>query len=139
MEATVGCLADFVQNGDRGKINILGVFQTLYAANFPTSVAAQFFVVVMVDFEQAFFGKALSSRLVLLDPEQRVIGEWESAFVCHPPDPPEPRVTQSFIFQMVGQVLELPGMYQFQFSVENQNLRTIFLNAMELREEPTVG
>ncbi len=68
MECTLALVADAANREEKGKLNVLGVFDQITADKFPYAIP-QFFIVVRFSASPAEFGLKKEFQIVLLDPD----------------------------------------------------------------------
>ena len=108
-------LADEANVSQDGKLNVLGVFDRIAAAGFPT-VHAKMVFVFRVQAEYEDNERVFPVRVRLVDEDGGVLFE-AAGDLTPPPVAPGEFVSANQIFSMVGVQFPRPGIYKFTVNV----------------------
>jgi hypothetical protein len=108
-------LADEANVSQEGKLNVLGVFDRIAAAAFPT-VHPKMVFAFRVQAEYADTGKSFPVRVRLIDEDGGVLFEANGDLVPPLVQPGE-FVTANQVFALVGVMFPKPGVYSFELTV----------------------
>lgn len=111
MKIPVAFLADEANISQDGKLNVLGIFDRIGAASFPTVHAKMVFGFrVQTGYGDA--GRAFAVRVRMVDEDGAALFEAGGEMVA-PPVPPGELSTTSQVFTLVGVQFDQPGTYKF--------------------------
>lgn len=133
MEVDLAVVADAANVSQEGKLNVLGVFDTIWAREFPFRHAAMVFVLrVRADFtEQGDHG--LVVRLIDADGGQLFKAEGPLKVPQSVPGRPlKPHV----ILGLAGITFQRPGDYSFEVILDDRHLKSVPLHVMEAPKPP---
>src|SRR3990170_2640488 len=134
MQMTIGLLADYANVSQEGKLNIMGVFDRIYAPAFP-AVHPEMRLVMRFEFSSAELGVARILEVRLMDADGNIIGGWSK-----PLDVPKREgrtkeiVNQIFTIQGLG--FQHPGDYAFHVLVDKDEKGNIPFT-VELTPQPS--
>ncbi len=127
MEIDLAVVADAANVSQEGKLNILGIFDTIWAREFPFRHSAMVFVLrVTADFTDTG-AHQLQVRLMGADGEQLFKAEGPLKV---PPGTPGRPVKPHVIMGLGGVSFPKPGDYSFEVIVDEQPLRSVPLHVM---------
>ena len=128
MEVDLAVVADAANVSQEGKLNILGVFDTIWAREFPFRHAAMVFVVrFTADFPDTG-SRQLQVRLIDADGEQLFKAEGPLKVPAGGPGrPSKPHV----IMGLGGVSFPKPGDFSFEVIVDEQHMRSVPIYIME--------
>jgi hypothetical protein len=115
MHIPMAVLADEANVSQEGKLNVMGVFDRIAAASYPT-VHPKMVYVFRVQAGYADSGRTFPVRVRLVDEDGGVL--FESAGDLVPPEvPPGEVASANHIFALVGIGFRRPGQYRFILNV----------------------
>jgi hypothetical protein len=130
-------LADEANISQEGKLNVLGVFDRVAAASYPT-VHPKMVFVFRVQSEYADAGRSFTVRLRLMDEDGKVLFEAGGELVP-PAVPPGEFASANQIFTLVGITLPRPGSYTFVLNVGDLPPHETPLTVLEAPWAPPEG
>jgi hypothetical protein len=136
VEVDLAVVADAANVSQEGKLNILGVFDTIWAREFPCRHAAMVFVLrARADFTEQG-AHQLEVRLIDADGAQLFKAEGP-LHVPHgiPGRPIRPHV----ILGLAGISFQKPGDFSFEVTVDNRHVRSVPLHVMAAPQPPRPG
>ena len=104
-------LADEANVSQEGKLNLMGIFDRIAAAEFPV-VHPKMVFAFRVEAEFSDGGRAFTVNVALEDEDGQAIFQAEGEMMA-PPVPPGEFTTANQIFSLVGVQLPSPGLYRF--------------------------
>jgi hypothetical protein len=136
MEVDLALTADAANVSQEGKLNILGVFDTIWTREFPFSHAAMVFVLrVRADFTEQ---GAHHLEVRLIDADGGQLFRAEGPFQV-PGGAPGRRVKPHVILGLGGVTFHKPGDYSFEIIVDNQPLTSVPLHVSQRQPTPPPG
>lgn len=131
MEVDLSVIADAANVSQEGKLNILGVFDTIWAREFPFRHAAMVFVLrISADFTERG-SHHLDVRLIDADGEQLFKAEGP---IQVPESAPGVAVKPHVIMGLGGVSFKRAGDYSFEVMVDSQHLRSVPLYVKETQQ-----
>jgi hypothetical protein len=128
MEVDLAVVADAANVSQEGKLNILGVFDTIWAREFPFRHAAMVFVLrVRADFTDQG-AHELEIRLMDADGAQLFKAEGPLKVPGGPPGRP---IKPHVIMGLSGISFPGPGDYSFEVKIDERHLKSVPLWVME--------
>jgi len=122
MDVDVALTADAANVSQEGKLNILGVFDTIWTRDFPFSHAAMVFVLrVRADFTEQ---GSHHLEVRLMDADGGQLFKAEGPFQVPGGAPGRP-VKPHVILGLGGVTFHKPGDYSFEIMVDNQHLKSV--------------
>jgi hypothetical protein len=115
MKIPVALLADEANISQEGKLNVLGAFDRIAAARFPTLHPRMVFV-FRVHAEYADAGERFATRVRLMDEDGGTLFDASGELVA-PPLAPGEFITANQLFSLVGVRFPRPGHYKFVLNV----------------------
>lgn len=115
MKIPVTLLADEANISQEGKLNVLGAFDRIASARFPTMHPRMVFV-FRVQAEYADAGRVFPTRVRLMDEDGGTLFDAAGELVA-PPLAPGEFTTANQIFSLVGVRFPRPGVYKFVLTV----------------------
>lgn len=135
MHVKVFLIADFANTDNAGKLNILGIFTALYAANFP-AIHPQLHIVTKLAFDWAEFGQERELIIKLFDPDAK-----QMAVISRPFQIPSPKLGQvaemNFIVGIRDIAFSQPGSYEFRLFVDKDQKDIQTLEVVQLPPQAT--
>ena len=133
MKLGIFLLAEFA-NRSGGGLNIIGVFNSISAEQFPAQHPLMY-LVVKVDAEPGEQGKEHKFTLLRLDDDANESKVVEDKFIILKPTPGyRSKPHASFIFQLIDMPFEKPSLYEFHFLVDDDLLGSVQLDVVQLEE-----
>ncbi len=133
MELDFALIADAANVSQEGKLNILGIFDTIWAREFPVRHAAMVFVLrVKADFTE-HGAHTLEVRLLDADGEHLFRAEGP---IQVPGSAPGRAVKPHVIMGLSGVSFKAPGDYSFEVIVDGHHLKSVPLYVMEAPAPP---
>lgn len=128
MEIDLAVLADAANVSQEGKLNILGVFDTIWARQFPFRHAAMVFVLrVRADFTEQGSHR-LEVRLIDADGAQLFRAEGPLQV---PPGAPGRPIKPHVIMGLSGITFQKPGDFSFEVMVDDHHMRSVPLYVIQ--------
>lgn len=134
MEVPISVLADYANATNDGKLNVMGIFDTIYAEAFP-AVHLELRIVVKFRFSAGERGSTKTTRIILLDPDGNEISSGGGAINIPKDAPLTPEVNNIGVFR--GVVFPKPGDYSFSVLVNDDEKARIPLHV--LQKQPAQG
>lgn len=136
MDIDLAVIADAANVSQEGKLNILGVFDTIWARNFPFRHAAMVFVLRV----RADFTEEGSHRLEirLMDADGKQLFKAEGPFQVPSGLPGRP-IKPHVVMGLSGISFPQPGDYSFEVMVDDEPLRSVPLYVVEALPAPPGG
>jgi hypothetical protein len=123
VRVTLALLADGANVSREGKLNILGVFDTLFARSFPTT-HPQMQLVVRFEAEPAEAGGMRNVEVQFVGEDDRVLFRLPGAMTVQHRAPGE-TVRMEHILTLNNLELEGPGRYRFHIVVDGEMLAAV--------------
>ena len=133
MELRYAVLCDFANVTNEGKLNILGVFDRLFATSFPAS-HRQLYLINSIETEPEDEGETREIHVQLINADGRVITELRGSMNF---GIGKQVVNQIHLFQDVQ--FPAPGPYQFNILFDGRTVKTLTMELQPLPPQPTVG
>lgn len=138
MEVSLALLADYANVTAEGKLNILGVFDTIFADRFP-AVHPQMQLILRLEANpaEASSRKKLELKLMTADGHTRFAIGAELGFEAK--DPSKPVGEMMKVDQIIGLQnvrFEVPGDYQIAILVNEETKKTIPLKVRQRQPQP---
>lgn len=121
MKIPMAVLADEANVSQEGKLNLMGIFDRIAAAEFPV-VHPKMVFAFRVEAEFGDSGRAFPVRVSMEDEDGAALFQAEGEMMS-PPVPPGEFSTANQIFALVGVQFPRPGIYRFVVTV-GDNART---------------
>jgi hypothetical protein len=119
MELTLALLADYANISREGKLNIMGIFEQIYALHFP-AVHAQLQLVMRVE-SNPFEAGTHPLRVAFIDGDAHELFAIPGNLTI-PESHSGENVTTNQIFVLNGLALPKPGAYEFVISIKDEEL-----------------
>lgn len=133
MELDFALVADAANVSQEGKLNILGIFDTIWGRDFPVRHASMVFVLrVRADFTDQG-DHALEVRLIDADGEQLFRAEGP---IQVPGGPPGRPVKPHVILGLSGVSFAAAGDYSFEVIIDGHHLKSVPLHVMQAPTRP---
>jgi hypothetical protein len=131
MKIPMAFLADEANISQEGKLNVLGVFDRIAAAEFPV-VHPRMVFAFRVQAEFSDGGRSFPVTVRMVDGEETIL--FEANGEINPPTvPPGEFSTANQLFTLVGMQFNHPGVYRFQVSVMGHDVHeTQFVVALAM-------
>ncbi len=123
MRVTLALLADAANVSREGKLNILGVFDTIYARQFPTA-HPQMQLVMRFETGVEDTGRAWSVSIALLAPDGQVVFRVPGS-VTAPTSVVGERVQIDRIVALAGVTFAAPGRYALAVAIDGATAATV--------------
>ena len=127
MELTLALLADYANISREGKLNIMGIFEQIFALNFP-AVHAQLQLVMRLE-STPFEAGTHTLRVAFIDADARELFAIPGSLAI-PDSQAGENITTNQIFVLNGLSLPRPGAYEFVISIDEQELGRAPLRVM---------
>ncbi len=128
MDVTLALLADAANLSVEGKLNLLGIFNTVYAPTFPAS-HPQMQLVLQFRATPAEVGRKRTIEVEFRDADGKKLGSTVAQLVVPKGEPGHP-IQVGHIIAISGLRLEKPGDYEFHILVDRDDKEQIPLKAM---------
>lgn len=135
MEASILLLADFANIDGGGKLNIIGVFNRIFASKFP-AVHSSMYLVIRLTAELGEYDRERILRVQLFEADGEVI--WETPEIPFKISKPEGGIIGEFT-QIIGLQafrFEKPGPYEYRVFVGEDLKGSIRLDLVEIPPSP---
>ena len=123
MEVPLALLADYANVSQDGKLNVMGVFDRIFAREFP-AVHPEMRLVMTFAAGPAEKGSEKQIELKLLDADGMVKLHLTTQLTV-PAESPDPTVQANHIVRLTGLVFEHPGRYQFSILVNGDEKKVV--------------
>ena len=133
MDVSLAVLADYANISTDGKLNVMGIFDSISAYSFPT-VLLQMRLVVKFRFNLAEHGTTRLAKFVLMDADGHEIGSLGQTMQVPQEGSLNPEVALLVDFR--GIPFAAPGDYQIEVLVDNDHKYTLPLHAVLLPSQP---
>ncbi len=130
MRVTLALLADYANFSREGKLNIMGVFDTLYAPGFPTT-HAHMQLVLRLEADAAEAGSTHDVEVRLVKADGSVLWRLPGATTVQRGEPNEPVRTDSIV-NVVNLTFEHAGRYAFDVVVDGTVAARVPLRVEEI-------
>ncbi len=136
MEVDLAVVADAANVSQEGKLNILGVFDTIWARKFPFRHAAMVFVLrVRADFTDK---GAHDLEVRLMDADGGQLFKAGGPLQVPGGVPGRP-IKPHVIMGLAGVTFQKPGDYSFEVMLDDHHLKSVPLYVMETPQPPRPG
>lgn len=125
MRLTLACLVDAGTVSGDGKINLLGVFNTLYAGKFPTTHPHMAYV-ARLEFE-AGDSRQHSIQVRIVDDDGQLVNATPEGTVQLQENPPGEVVVAPLVMGINNARFTHPGTYTFELLVDGQRVMETYL------------
>lgn len=133
MQLRYAIMADFANVTQDGKVNVMGVFDRLFAQNFP-AVHKLLFLVTSLESDAEDEGETRESRIQLIDQDGNKLTDLRGQINFAKG---KQVVNQIHVFQDLK--FSAPGVYQFTIFFEGRHAKTVDLELVLLPPTPTAG
>ncbi len=134
MEVKFAVLADYASITREGKLNVLGIFDTINAPTLPMGLPL-FYVVVSYEAGAAEFDSIKNVEIVLCDEDgNRILGMNQELKIARP-QVKGTMVTANQIAGIVGCQFNKTGSYQFDILVNGDSKKTISLRVNQISQD----
>jgi hypothetical protein len=130
MKVTLAVLADYANVSREGKLNILGIFDIIYAKAFPC-VHNQMQLVIRFEADIGERGRQKSIEVQLIDEDAKQIMRLGGQMTIGEVKPGE-LFTTNQVLTLQNVLFEKPGTYRFDIFVDNQPQRDVLLKVLHL-------
>ena len=121
MKVTLAVIADYANVTKEGKLNILGIFDTIHATSFPCTHPS-LLLVFKLEAGMTEVGRNKKVEVQLMDEDGTKLMSIGTELVIGPVRPGELFITGSILtFQNL--VFPKPGTYQFDIFIDNQRVK----------------
>lgn len=119
MHITMAVVADAANRTDNGKLNLLGVFQTLYAVTAPCQHPH---LAIVLNFEATAMDRGTRQKIGirLVNADGKPVLSMPDSFLDVPPDPAVVTPQLNLIVNIAGVMFETFGSYQFDITVNDE-------------------
>lgn len=135
MEVTLAVLADAANSSENGKLNLLGVFQSIFSAQVPCT-HPQMYVVAVVRLDVDEKGTPHEFSVRLLDEDARVLGASANLTFAVPTTDPRPTPDCNFIIELRSLQFPCFGQYLFEICIDGECQRTLSLDIQQMAKPP---
>lgn len=133
MEVTLAFLADAANVAEGGKLNVLGMFNSLFSDEFPYQ-HPQMFCIVRFTAGASEFGKEKEIEISLVNPDGKVIGTMKGKAAV-PKPPGGKRANVELILGLQNVPFEHPGDYEFSILVGGDQKHSIPLEVVQRKPQ----
>ena len=135
MKVTLAVLADAANRSDTGKLNLLGLFQTIYAASIP-AIHPQMYLVLVFKASPGEKGSTQKIKLVLSDEDGGIILASPDYSIVVPDDPDVRSPDLNMIINVPNLVLPKFGDYSFEVLLNGSSLTDVPLRVQAIAPPP---
>ncbi|MBN2456550.1 MAG: hypothetical protein JXB29_08480 [Sedimentisphaerales bacterium] len=132
MEVKLACLADYASITREGKLNILGIFDTINAPSFPFALPV-FYVVISFEAGAAEFDTEKNVGIALCDEDGNALFNLEQTLKIARPN----RMGSLFTTNQIGAIIGFPfsqsGHYQFAILTNGETKKLLSLTVNEIK------
>ena len=129
MELTLALLADYANISREGKLNIMGIFEQIFALNFP-AVHAQLQLVMRLE-STPFEAGTHPLHVAFIDADAQELFAIPGSLAI-PESQSGENITTNQIFVLNGVTLPRPGVYEFVISINDQELGRVPLRVLAM-------
>jgi hypothetical protein len=133
MEVTLALLADYANVSQEGKLNVMGVFNRIWAKKFP-AVHPEMRLVFRLEVGPAERGAEKLIEVKLLDADGNVVQHLKGHFAV-PAESARPTIETAQILTFATVRFEKPGDYAFHILVGGDEKKTVPFRVEQLPEE----
>lgn len=130
-------LADEANVSQEGKLNLMGIFDRIAAAEFPVIHPKMVFA-FRVEADSGDSGRAFPVRVAMQDEDGTVLFEAEGELMA-PPVPPGEFTTANQVFALVGVHFPRPGTYRFVVRVGDSARHEAAFLVQHSARDPTLN
>ena len=127
MRIPMAFLADEANISQEGKLNVLGIFDRIAAAEFPV-VHPRMVFAFRVQAEFADGGRSFPVQVIMVDDQDSLLFE-ATGDISPPIVPPGEFSTANQVFTMVGMAFPRPGVYRVEVLLEGRKVADYALSA----------
>ncbi len=131
MELQILLVADYANTTGDGKLNVMGIFQTIYAASFPVA-HPDMYLIAQFTAGPAEYGRQRKVEIALLDEDAAEELVSFSAEVAIPRGSGGQRVNVPFLLRLVNTRFPRPGTYEFAVLVDNDEKGSLAIQVEQL-------
>jgi hypothetical protein len=128
MQLRYAMLADYANVTQDGKLNIVGVFDNLYALSFP-AVHRQLFLVNSIEADNEDEGQTREVKIQMINADGEVLHELKGHFAF---GHGKQTVNQIHLFHDLR--FDAPGPYQFNIFFSEHHVKTLDLELMQVEQ-----
>lgn len=132
VDATLGLLAEYASVSMNGKLNVLGIFDQISSATFPTGIPI-LYVVVSFSVGAAEFNIEKTVQIILHDADNTELLRSEQSAKVPKPALAGIRGTLNVVSGFAGLGFMAPGMFQFSAVVDGRTEKTIPLYVTQIK------
>ncbi len=130
MDVTLALLADAANVSREGKLNLLGIFDTIFAHAFP-STHPQMQVVLRLEAEPAEAGSTRNVEVLLLTPDGEVLFRLAGSITVQARGAGD-RIRMDHVLTLNNVQLERPGRYRFHVVVDGEPAAVLPLHVEQI-------
>ena len=132
MNLDVFLVADYANIELFNKLNVMGIFNQIYAAKFPT-IRPEMYLVMKFSISPMEFGETRRLTVKLMDEDGGQILEWANNIKLPDKSPAPWKNDINYILRLANTVFPKPGVYQFSVLVDRDEKDTysIIVNKIE--------
>jgi hypothetical protein len=131
MEVKLALLADAANVSREGKLNILGIFNTIHAGSFP-AVHPKMYLVLSFETTNAEAGKTKRVEIVFVDADDTKLGSIAGKLIVPKGEPGYP-IQINHIFPIPPTPFSKPGDYVFNISINEDHKKAVSLKVVQLK------
>ncbi len=137
MELLTILAADYANVAQGGKLNVMGIFKTVYSSNFPARHSSMF-VVVKLGADLGEYGDDRVFRLKLLSADGKELMQFEQPIkIPQPQDGQRPEV--NVILQINDIIFPEPGRYQFSVLIDKDLKGALPIDLLKIDISPEIA
>jgi hypothetical protein len=134
MQITLALLADAANRADSGKLNLLGVFHTIYAAAVPCQHPS---MALVINIKAGPMERGASAKLAvnLIDEDGKAILSLPESPIQIPEDPAVLTPDVNLIINLTGVTLPQYGSYSFDIALDGQSYGRVPLHLKQFNPQ----
>lgn len=136
MRVTHALLADYASKSQDGKLNVMGIFDTIFAQSFPVG-HPQMYVVLKFEASPAEAGQPKALEIKLLDQDGKQSMGVNATMQIPSHGIPGRKVAMDALFAIQGLIFERPGDYTFSVLVNGDEKEAVTLSVLQMPQQQT--
>lgn len=132
MEIVLALLADCANVSREGKLNILGIFERIYAQSIPVT-HPQMHLILTIEAERVEADREHRIEVELIDADGKKLVSIGGNLKFGPP-PPGEKVKLNHIIQLNNLRFEHLGSYEFKILLNNEVRKTVPMSVIEIKK-----
>lgn len=130
MKVTLAVLADYSNVTKEGKLNILGIFDTIFAQKFPAT-HHNMQLVMRLEAPRSEIGTDKNVQVRLIDEDGKQIIEIGTQFTLPTTETVEPFIKRDHVLNLNNLVFQRPGDYSFHILINGEEKKSVPLKLIQ--------